>query len=127
MSRTAQPFDDERAPAPSRSKDTPLDAARAQICAASVSIAFGVPELDIARPDRRGPGVDFARQVAMYLAHVQFGMTHTRIGTLFGRDRSTVSHACRAVTDLLDDAVFCDKIERIGSKLEAFASDEAFA
>ena len=104
-----------------RAGDTTHDRARAQICAAAVAIEFGAPELELSRPDRRGPNVDFARQVAMYLAHVQYGMNHTRIGALFSRDRSTVSHACRCVSELMDDAVFGEKVDRIGARLQAFA------
>ena len=44
-----------------------------------------------------------ARQVAMYLAHVVFGLSYTRVGICFGRDRTTVRHACALVEDRRDD------------------------
>ncbi|QEL26541.1 hypothetical protein FQV39_11825 [Bosea sp. F3-2] len=47
--------------------------------------------------------VALARQVAMYLAHVTFGLSLTRVGTCFGRDRTTVRHACALVEDRRDD------------------------
>jgi len=48
----------------------------------------------------------FARQVAMYLAHVAFGLSFETIGRAFGRDRTTVAHACRVVEDSRDDIWF---------------------
>ncbi len=55
----------------------------------------------------RGPArVALARQVAMYLAHVGFGLSLTEVGRLFGRDRTTVSHACGVIEDKRDDPTF---------------------
>ena len=45
-------------------------------------------------------------EAAMYLAHVAYGLTLTQVGTLFGRDRTTVAYAFRIVEDLRDDYVF---------------------
>ena len=42
----------------------------------------------------------------MYLAHVGFGMSLARVASAFGRDRSTVAHACRQVEDKRDDPAF---------------------
>lgn len=91
----------------------PLDPARARLAVAAVAIEFGVPDLSLERPEQRNPLIDFARQVAMYLASSLFGMTMTRIGELFGRDRSTVSHALRVVEDGRTDPVFDSKIDRL--------------
>nr|WP_244595434.1 helix-turn-helix domain-containing protein [Bosea lathyri] len=44
-----------------------------------------------------------ARQTAMYLAHVAFGLSFIRIGICFGRDRTTVRHACALIEDRRDD------------------------
>jgi hypothetical protein len=44
-----------------------------------------------------------ARQMAMYLAHVAFGLSLTRVGLCFGRDRTTVRHACARMEDRRDD------------------------
>ncbi|PPD14954.1 MAG: hypothetical protein CTY25_09195 [Methylobacterium sp.] len=43
-----------------------------------------------------------ARQLGMYLAHTLFHLTMTRTGTIFGRDRTTVRHACRLIEDQRD-------------------------
>ena len=39
----------------------------------------------------------------MYLMHVDFAVSFDAIGRIFGRDRTTVSHACRVVEDGRDD------------------------
>lgn len=54
-------------------------------------------------PGRGSPRAAFARQVAMYLVHVGFGLSFEAIGRGFGRDRTTVAHACRVVEDSRDD------------------------
>ncbi len=43
-----------------------------------------------------------ARQMGMYLAHTLFHLSMTRTGAVFGRDRTTVRHACQLVEDLRD-------------------------
>ena len=48
----------------------------------------------------------FARQIAMYLAHVGFGLNFEIVGQAFGRDRTTVAHACRVIEDSRDDIWF---------------------
>ena len=54
-------------------------------------------------PTRGAPHAAYARQVAMYLAHVGFALSFKAIGRAFDRDRTTVSHACRVVEDSRDD------------------------
>jgi chromosomal replication initiation ATPase DnaA len=51
----------------------------------------------------------------MYLAHVHFGLSLSQVGSNFGRDRTTVSHACARVEDSRDDP----KFERVLACLEA--------
>ena len=77
-----------------------------------VGSAFSVQRHDLRKPSRGSPGTAFARQVAMYLAHVELGLSLSMVGVQFGRDRTTVSHACGRVEDRRDDpaldlAVFC--------------------
>lgn len=80
-----------------------------------VSTALGI-SLGELRGARRGrAAAAFARQTAMYLAHVQFGLTLTEVGRMFGRDRTTVAHACACVEDSRDDP----KCERVLVYLEA--------
>jgi chromosomal replication initiation ATPase DnaA len=39
----------------------------------------------------------------MYLAHVVFRLSLTRVGRAFGRDRTTATHACRVIEDARED------------------------
>jgi chromosomal replication initiation ATPase DnaA len=58
------------------------------------------------------------RQIAMYVCHVTLQMTLTAIGDGFGRDRSTVAHACAVVEDRRYDKDFDEfvaAIERIAT------------
>jgi chromosomal replication initiation ATPase DnaA len=67
---------------------------------------FGVGRDDLHRLSRGRAKVALARQVAMYLAHVACGLTLTDTGRLFGRDRTTVAHACGVIEDRRDDPLF---------------------
>lgn len=54
-----------------------------------------------------------ARQCAMYVMHTSFSTTYCEVAKYFGRDRTTVSHACRLVEDMRDDDAFDLKLSRI--------------
>jgi chromosomal replication initiation ATPase DnaA len=73
---------------------------------AYVMSAFDVAREDIERASRGPAHVALARQVAMYLHHVLLGQSLTQVAARFGRDRTTVAHACRLVEDRRDDAAF---------------------
>ncbi|KAB2919592.1 MAG: hypothetical protein F9K29_04545 [Hyphomicrobiaceae bacterium] len=60
---------------------------------------------------RGHPSTAFARQVAMYLAHVACGLTLTEVGQIFARDRTTVAHACGVIEDRRDDPAFDRSLE----------------
>ena len=66
---------------------------------AAVAAAFVVPITELRAPTRRRAPIALARQSAMYLAHVAFGLSFTEIGRAFGRDRTTAAHACRRIED----------------------------
>jgi chromosomal replication initiation ATPase DnaA len=68
-----------------------------------VAAAFAIDARELRAPTRRSPRVAFARQVAMYLAHVVCGLSLTQVGVVFARDRTTVAHACGLVEDRRDD------------------------
>lgn len=61
---------------------------------------------ELSADTRRSPKIARARQVAMYLAHVAFGISLVEVGSWFGRDRTTVSHACNRIEDQRDDPAF---------------------
>lgn len=75
---------------------------------------------DMMLNDSRGAGeVARARQLAMYLAHVVLGERMTDIGMWFGRDRTTVSHACHVIEDLREDGAFDAEVCRLEATLDA--------
>lgn len=67
--------------------------------------AYCIPHAELMAPDRRGAALAKARQIAMYLAHVVGQLTLYEVSEHFGRDRSTVSHACINVEDSRDSPV----------------------
>lgn len=69
----------------------------------AVASVFAAPVQELVAPMRSCRRVAFARQVAMYLAHVACGFTMKEVGRLFGRDRTTVAQSCRTVEDRRDD------------------------
>lgn len=68
--------------------------------------AFEIGEHEVASATRGSSQAALARQVAMYLAHVVCGLSLTEVGRLYGRDRTTVAHACALVEDRRDDPIF---------------------
>ncbi len=67
------------------------------------------------RRDRRRTSCH-VRQISMYVCHVVLQISLTDIGHSFGRDRTTVSHACNVVEDRRDDPAFDDfvaSLERV--------------
>jgi hypothetical protein len=72
----------------------------------AIEAAFDVGRGDLCTGTRGRCEVAFARQTGMYLARVALGMTLSDAGDLFGRDRTTASHACRVVEDGRDDPHF---------------------
>ncbi len=86
------------------SQDVLTDAAMARLVEAATASAAHVSPSRLRSP-RRGTRSDArTRQTAMYLAHVAFGLSFTRVGICFGRDRTTVRHACAVIEDRRDDA-----------------------
>lgn len=56
-----------------------------------------------------------ARQISMYLLHTTLSIPYQDLGELFGRDRTTIAHACSVVEDLRDTPAFDDKITELES------------
>ncbi len=83
---------------------------------------FGVGREDLHRLSRGRAKVALARQVAMYLAHVACGMTLTDTGRLFGRDRTTVAHACGVIEDRRDDPLFDRALDLLEWSVPALAT-----
>ncbi len=93
-------------------------AADAHVCRlmeTAVAAAFAVPVEAVRMRSRGTACVAFARQTAMYLAHVALGLSYSRIGHMFNRDRTTVAHGCLLVELRRDDPI----IDRALELLEA--------
>lgn len=82
-------------------------------CVIDLAAAFyNLPSRELRRPGRCTDEISRVRQIAMYVAHVVLGLTMKDIGKGFGRDRTTVMHACHLVEDLRDDDDFDQIISR---------------
>lgn len=77
--------------------------ALARLIEAAASATTGVPAAELRERLRGARSVAHTRQMAMYLAHVVFGLSFTRVGICFGRDRTTVRHACALIEERRDD------------------------
>jgi chromosomal replication initiation ATPase DnaA len=82
------------------------DQAAARLAADVASYALRVPVAEILDLRRGAADAAFARQVAAYLCHVGFELSLGRIAAAFGRDRSTIAHACHTIEDRREDAQF---------------------
>lgn len=67
---------------------------------------------------KRSAAVAFARQLAMYLCHVVADMSLSLVAAEFGRDRTTVSHACHAIEDRRECPIFDRQIEHLERDLK---------
>lgn len=95
--------------------------AYAAITAGLVALVFGVAPQDLAAPTRQQAPVSFARQVAMYLTHVVFGVSLARVGAAFGRDRTTAAYACQIIEEAREDSYIDEVVGRIDAALRALA------
>ena len=92
----------------------------------AVSQVFGIGQDDLRRTTRGRAPVARARQVAMYLTHVGFGLTLTQVGQLFERDRTTVAHACSVIEDCRDDPSFDRTLELLEWASRALVSGRTY-
>jgi chromosomal replication initiation ATPase DnaA len=76
---------------------------RASLAQALVAHVYGVTLEDMRASTRRNPRAALARQIAMYLSHIVFGMRVSAVAEAFGRDRSTACYALHHIEDLRDD------------------------
>ncbi|MEZ5806590.1 MAG: helix-turn-helix domain-containing protein [Zhengella sp.] len=93
----------------------------AAVCDGMIDLAaelFNVPGRELRAPGRNVTAVVRVRQLAMYVAHVALQLTMGEVGKGFGRDRTTVVHACHLIEDLRDDADF----DAVASRLERAAT-----
>ena len=86
-----------------------------------VSRVFMVAGSDLWSGTRGRSRVAFARQVAMYLAHVAWGLSRTEVGLVFARDRTTVAHACGLIEDCRDDPVLDRSLDLLEGALRSYS------
>lgn len=79
---------------------------------------FFVTQCELQRGSRGRAEAAFARQVAMYLSHVTFGLSMHDVGLMFERDRTTVAHACAVIEDRRDEAEFDLTMDLLASALQ---------
>ncbi|NRG19419.1 hypothetical protein HPQ64_17135 [Rhizobiales bacterium] len=84
-----------------------------------VMAVFEVPREGLRISSRGKAEVAFARQVAMYLAHVVAGLTLTDVGRRFGRDRTTAAYACRLIEDRRDDPAFDKRLAALEAAIQS--------
>lgn len=97
-----------------------------QLCncvAGVVAIAFDLSPDVIIATTRGSPRAALARQIAMYLVHVGFALSFGTVGRAFGRDRTTVAHACRLVEDGRDDINFDHRLAMLELVCRSMAHD----
>lgn len=103
-------------PVPKRRDEVAMD-----VCECLIDIAaalFSLPSKELRRPGRTALPASRVRQIAMYVAHVVLRLKMGDVGCGFGRDRTTVAHACQIVEDLRDDPEF----DRVVAMFEKVAS-----
>lgn len=99
----------------------PKRRAELELTLATVARAWNVSLRELQAPTRRRAPVAEARQVAMYLTHVIFGISLSEVGRLYGRDRTTASHACQRIEDRRDDPAFDRLLDTLALALESGA------
>ena len=90
-----------------------------EICEGMIDLTaalFNVCSKELRKSGRTAAGVGRVRQIAMYVAHVSLGLTMNEIGRGFGRDRTTVLHACHLIEDMRDDIDF-DRIVQTAERV----------
>ncbi len=106
-------------PTPKRRDEIAMD-----LCECLIDIVaalFSVSSKELRKAGRTAEPVSRVRQIAMYVAHVILRLTQGEVGRGFGRDRTTVVHACRVIEDMRDDPEF----DRVVAMVERVA-DAAF-
>ena len=90
----------------------------------AVAAVFEVGIEELRAPTRGSARAAFARQVAMYLAHVGCGVSLTEVGRLFERDRTTVGKSASR-SPVLRDITVSMWLTRHAGVERAFAIGEA--
>ncbi len=74
-----------------------LAAQRAGLAQLIVMQVYAIPADEMRAPTRGRPLAARARQIAIHLARRVFQMSYKQLAAEFGRDRSTIIHACQVI------------------------------
>lgn len=88
------------------SPDPRRDKLTAAFITHAVALATGVAPKDIASTGRTSKAAARARQIAIYLAHVNFNWPLIRVAFAFNRDRTTCGYACTRIEEMRENAAF---------------------
>jgi chromosomal replication initiator protein len=81
------------------------------------AVAFAIGTKELLGPSRLR-GVLRARQVAMFLARERTGLSLPRLGAAFGRDHTTVLHACRKIeAEMTEDVGLAKRVSDLRAVL----------
>ena len=91
-----------------------------------VSAARGISRRQILGR-RRSLRIVTSRQLAMYLVHTMLGRTYHETAGVFGRDRTTVSHACARIEDMREDRGLFDRdVQRLEDAIDRALDGQAY-
>jgi len=97
-------------------------AAEVKLTCEVIAKVYNISGTALASPTRGEAHVAFARQIAMYLAHVAFGMSLGAVGRHFRRDRTTAAYACRKIEDRRDNPGFDLMLDRLEHSLKSLST-----
>lgn len=103
------------------------DRMAARLAADVASYALGVPVDQIFDCRRGTREAAFARHIAVYLCHVAFELSLARTAAAFGRDRSTMAHACHTIEDRREEPQFDLWIAGLEAMLRAAPREKGMA
>ncbi|HVZ27478.1 MAG TPA: helix-turn-helix domain-containing protein [Rhizomicrobium sp.] len=76
---------------------------RAGLAQAIAAQIYAVTAAEMGGATRGRPRAARARQIAVHLARSVFAMTYDELASAFGRDRSTIGHACNLIARLREE------------------------
>ncbi|MEP3430913.1 MAG: helix-turn-helix domain-containing protein [Roseibium sp.] len=88
-------------------------AAHIHLAEGYVSRAFCIKPKEFYTQTRGPQNVAEARQLIMYLAHVEFGMPLSKVGKRYLRDRTTASYACKKIEIRREDPDYDEFVSEI--------------
>lgn len=104
-------------PRPQQDISPGYDRVAGQLVIKLVSVLDRVSVGDLLRASRGKADICLSRQKAMYLMHTVFSSPYHTVAEFFGRDRTTVAHACRLVEDMRDAEEFDKQLEAMENLL----------